>query len=70
MEKGLLYDMPSNTLLHFVSAIIEDTVKCFKEFNPQLIVPGHCTGWRACDRFVRELDGHVVPMAVGMSFKL
>jgi 7,8-dihydropterin-6-yl-methyl-4-(beta-D-ribofuranosyl)aminobenzene 5'-phosphate synthase len=46
--------------------IIPETVEDLKSFGLQLIVPGHCTGWRAVhallDAFGEEV---VVPSAVG-----
>jgi 7,8-dihydropterin-6-yl-methyl-4-(beta-D-ribofuranosyl)aminobenzene 5'-phosphate synthase len=48
-------------------AIIGQTVAGFHRFQPALIVPGHCTGWRAEQALVAEFGNKVVPMAVGMS---
>lgn len=47
--------------------IIEETVAGFEEFSPDLIVPGHCTGWRAVHSLVGKYGDKVLPMAVGMS---
>jgi len=51
-------------------AIIEPTVEGFREFQPDIIVPGHCTGWRAVQALVTSFGSKVVPMAVGMSLKI
>jgi len=50
--------------------IIEATVNGFKEFEPAVIVPGHCTGWRAIQALVTQFGARVVPMAVGMSLNM
>jgi len=50
-------------------AIIGPTVCGFKKFQPDLILPGHCTGWRAVQALCKEFGERVVPIAVGMSFK-
>lgn len=46
--------------------IIPETVEDFRQFNLKVIVPGHCTGWRAVhallDAFGEEI---VIPSAVG-----
>lgn len=53
-----------------VEGIIKDTVSAMKQFELSMIIPAHCTGWRA----VRELgnvfgDEIVVPSAVGRMYK-
>jgi len=50
--------------------IIDDTVNGIKEFEPDVIVPGHCTGWRAIQALVTEFDSKVVPMCVGMGLNM
>jgi len=49
---------------------IEDTVDGFEQFEPDVIVPGHCTGWRAIKALVDRFGPKVVPMAVGMSLNI
>lgn len=47
-------------------AIIPETVADLQEFNLSMIVPGHCTGWRAAHELVDALgENVVVPSAVG-----
>jgi 7,8-dihydropterin-6-yl-methyl-4-(beta-D-ribofuranosyl)aminobenzene 5'-phosphate synthase len=48
--------------------IIEPTVAAFAELAPQVIVPAHCTGWRAQHRFAAALPDAFVPHAVGTSY--
>ena len=50
-------------------AIIPETIRDMQEFNLQLIVPGHCTGWRAVKKLVEVFGEDVVVMsAVGNSY--
>eukprot|EP00092_Neocalanus_flemingeri_P072674 GFUD01089523.1.p1 GENE.GFUD01089523.1~~GFUD01089523.1.p1 ORF type:complete len:331 (-),score=88.20 GFUD01089523.1:254-1246(-) len=49
---------------------IDDTVEGFKEFDPDVIVPGHCTGWRAVQALATQFGPKVVPMAVGMGMAM
>jgi 7,8-dihydropterin-6-yl-methyl-4-(beta-D-ribofuranosyl)aminobenzene 5'-phosphate synthase len=47
-------------------AIIAETVEDLRAFDLQIIVPGHCTGWRATHRLVEAFgEDRVVPSAVG-----
>jgi 7,8-dihydropterin-6-yl-methyl-4-(beta-D-ribofuranosyl)aminobenzene 5'-phosphate synthase len=47
-------------------AIIPETVEDMKQFDLQMIVPGHCTGWRAIHKLVEAFgEDRVVPSAVG-----
>jgi 7,8-dihydropterin-6-yl-methyl-4-(beta-D-ribofuranosyl)aminobenzene 5'-phosphate synthase len=48
--------------------IIEPTVDALVELSPGLVVPAHCTGWRAQIRFATTLPDAFVPNAVGTSF--
>jgi len=51
--------------------LIEATIAELKTFDFSVIVPGHCTGWRAMHAFVREFGEDVVdPMAVGTTVSL
>ncbi len=50
--------------------IIEPTVAALTELAPELIVPAHCTGWRAQHRLAAALPDTFVPNAVGTSFTL
>lgn len=55
--------------LHLVSPnedIIQETVAELHEFGLKVIIPGHCTGWRAVYALVRAFGEDVVdPLAVG-----
>jgi 7,8-dihydropterin-6-yl-methyl-4-(beta-D-ribofuranosyl)aminobenzene 5'-phosphate synthase len=50
--------------------IIEPTVQALTELAPDLIVPAHCTGWRAQHRLAATLPDAFVPNAVGTSYVL
>lgn len=50
--------------------IIEPTVAALRSMTPAVIVPAHCTGWRAQVRLATELSDAFVPNAVGTSFTI
>ncbi|HAO15590.1 MAG TPA: MBL fold metallo-hydrolase [Tenacibaculum sp.] len=46
--------------------LIDETIEELKQFNFKVIIPGHCTGWRAINRFINEFGEKIVdPLAVG-----
>jgi 7,8-dihydropterin-6-yl-methyl-4-(beta-D-ribofuranosyl)aminobenzene 5'-phosphate synthase len=45
--------------------IIKPTVQALKEFNPSIIVPEHCTGWRAMHLIAKEFPDAFIPNSVG-----
>jgi 7,8-dihydropterin-6-yl-methyl-4-(beta-D-ribofuranosyl)aminobenzene 5'-phosphate synthase len=60
--------------LHLTGAafepIIEPTVLALRELAPDVIVPAHCTGWRAQHRLAAELPDVFVSNAVGTQYTL
>jgi len=50
--------------------IIEPTVMALTEMNPSVIVPAHCTGWKAQHRFAAALPDAFIPNAVGTSYTI
>ncbi|MHA6794886.1 MBL fold metallo-hydrolase [Pseudonocardia bannensis] len=50
--------------------VIEPTVAAFAEMAPDVLVPAHCTGWKAQHRLAATLPTAFVPNAVGTSFTL
>ena len=60
--------------LHLTGALFEPiippTIAALKELNPALIVPSHCTGWKATHALARELPEAFVPNSVGTRFIL
>jgi 7,8-dihydropterin-6-yl-methyl-4-(beta-D-ribofuranosyl)aminobenzene 5'-phosphate synthase len=51
-------------------AIIPETVADLAGFDLPLLIPAHCTGWRAVNALEREFGERVVPAAVGKLFTL
>lgn len=49
---------------------IEQTVKELKRINPKLVVPMHCTGWRALCTMANELPDAFVWNSVGNLYKI
>jgi 7,8-dihydropterin-6-yl-methyl-4-(beta-D-ribofuranosyl)aminobenzene 5'-phosphate synthase len=50
--------------------IIEPTVSALQELAPDVLVPAHCTGWRAQHRIAAALPDAFLPNAVGTTFTL
>ncbi|HUV20007.1 MAG TPA: MBL fold metallo-hydrolase [Ilumatobacteraceae bacterium] len=50
--------------------IIEPTVVALASMAPAVIVPAHCTGWKAQHRFAASLSDSFIPNAVGTSYTL
>ncbi|MDN5914121.1 MAG: MBL fold metallo-hydrolase [Pseudonocardia sp.] len=50
--------------------IIEPTVAALAELAPDVVVPAHCTGWRAQMRLASELPDAFTPGAVGSRYRL
>jgi 7,8-dihydropterin-6-yl-methyl-4-(beta-D-ribofuranosyl)aminobenzene 5'-phosphate synthase len=50
--------------------IIPQTVEALRKINPAVVVPAHCTGWRATQRIAQALPEAYTPNSVGTTFKL
>jgi len=50
--------------------IIPQTVEALQQINPAVIVPAHCTGWRAIQRIAQTMPEAYTPNSVGTTFKL
>ena len=50
--------------------IISPTIQALKEIKPKIIVPQHCTGWRATFAVARDFPDAFVPNSVGTRFSL
>jgi 7,8-dihydropterin-6-yl-methyl-4-(beta-D-ribofuranosyl)aminobenzene 5'-phosphate synthase len=50
--------------------IIGDTVEALARLAPDVVVPAHCTGWRATQAIAGRLPDAFVPNSVGTSFEL
>ncbi|KAH7357125.1 metallo-beta-lactamase superfamily protein [Rhexocercosporidium sp. MPI-PUGE-AT-0058] len=49
-------------------AKIPNTVRDLKALEPRVLLPGHCSGWRAKVEIEREMPGVLVPCTVGSMF--
>ena len=45
--------------------IIAPTIQALREFNPNIIVPQHCTGWKAMHLIAQEFPAAFIPNSVG-----
>lgn len=50
--------------------LIPPTIAAFKDLDPELIVPAHCTGWQATHALAREFPEAFVANSVGTRFIL
>lgn len=54
----------------FFEPVIEPTVRALVELDPDLLVPGHCTGWRAQHHLAAALPGAWVQGSSGTRYTL
>jgi len=64
-EKGL-----PDALVERDGNIQSETITEFKRIKPQVIVPIHCTGWRAIKRFSEEFPSSFICNSVGTEIGL
>jgi len=50
--------------------VIADTVSALEQLAPEVIVPAHCTGWKATHAIARRLPGAFIQNSVGTTFHL
>jgi 7,8-dihydropterin-6-yl-methyl-4-(beta-D-ribofuranosyl)aminobenzene 5'-phosphate synthase len=50
--------------------IIPPTVEALAELSPSLLVPAHCTGWKACHQFATRFPDAFVMSTVGTTIRL
>jgi 7,8-dihydropterin-6-yl-methyl-4-(beta-D-ribofuranosyl)aminobenzene 5'-phosphate synthase len=50
--------------------IIPQTIEALQKIHPAVIVPAHCTGWRATQRIAQTMPDAYTPNSVGTTFKL
>jgi 7,8-dihydropterin-6-yl-methyl-4-(beta-D-ribofuranosyl)aminobenzene 5'-phosphate synthase len=50
--------------------VIPDTVEALARLEPDVIVPAHCTGWRASRAIADRLPDAFIPNSVGTTFAL
>lgn len=51
-------------------SVIKDTIGDLKSLNPRILMPGHCSGWRAKNEIGRLMPGKLAPSTVGTQFVL
>jgi 7,8-dihydropterin-6-yl-methyl-4-(beta-D-ribofuranosyl)aminobenzene 5'-phosphate synthase len=51
-------------------AIIGPSVEALAELEPALLVPAHCTGWKAVHRFAARFPDAFIQPAVGATIEL
>lgn len=54
----------------FFEPIIEDTIKDLKKLAPEILVPMHCTGWKAINRFSEEFPEAFILNSVWSRFTI
>jgi len=64
-EKGL-----PDALVERDGNIQSETITEFKRIKPEVIVPIHCTGWRAIKRFSEEFASSFICNSVGTKIGL
>jgi 7,8-dihydropterin-6-yl-methyl-4-(beta-D-ribofuranosyl)aminobenzene 5'-phosphate synthase len=47
---------------------IDTTVRDLQKLDPAVLMPGHCTGWRAKFCIERHMPGSLVPCVVGTKY--
>jgi 7,8-dihydropterin-6-yl-methyl-4-(beta-D-ribofuranosyl)aminobenzene 5'-phosphate synthase len=50
--------------------IIPQTIAALKAEQPQVVIPAHCTGWRATSQLAMELPEAFIPNSVGSRYEL
>jgi 7,8-dihydropterin-6-yl-methyl-4-(beta-D-ribofuranosyl)aminobenzene 5'-phosphate synthase len=50
--------------------IIPQTIAILQQFNPAVVVPAHCTGWRATHGIARAMPEAYIPNSVGTTYVL
>ncbi len=66
---ALMRFMPGDVVIRMVEGhAYAPTVEALKALGPKLIVPSHCTGWRAVHEIARALPDAFVPNSVGTTF--
>ena len=48
--------------------VIDPTIEAMKTINPDYIVPLHCTGWKAINRFAQEMPKQFILNSVGSTY--
>jgi len=51
-----------------VRPIIEPTITELKKINPNMVIPMHCTGWKAINQFAKEMPQQFILNSVGTTY--
>lgn len=51
-------------------AFVRVTVEDLRDLNPRVLIPGHCSGWRAKNEIEKLMPGRLAPSTVGTQFFL
>ena len=54
----------------YFEKIIEETIGELKKIDPKVLVPMHCTGWKAIQRFSEEFPASFILNSVGSKFTI
>ena len=54
----------------FFEPIIEETINEIRKLEPKILVPMHCTGWKAIHRFSEEFPDSFILNSVGSTFTI
>ena len=52
----------------FFEPVIQPTIDAMKEIGPEYVIPLHCTGWKAMNRFAEEMPGQFILNTVGTTY--
>jgi len=50
--------------------LITQTVADLRDLDPRILMPGHCSGWRAKNEIEKVMPGRLAPSTVGTRFLL
>ncbi len=64
-----LHDLSREGIELLVEPRIAPTAEALRQINPAVVVPAHCTGWRAMQRIAQALQEAYTPNSVGTTFK-
>ena len=53
-----------------LTPVIRDTISALEQLAPEVIVPAHCTGWKATHAIARRLPEAFIQNSVGTTFHL
>ena len=51
-----------------MESVIDPTIAEMKKIHPRFVIPSHCTGWGAINRFAREMPEQFILNTVGTRY--